>query len=140
MPIHPVRKASQLNVFKCYEDMFVSKQENQEDSKISKGKRRFPGHKKKAIVQSTYNLRKMTILEELVKFKGKESTKPMKKAKRKDKIHRACLGKHNSPIMIFDSPLDVEGDNDMGYGYYLLSLVPYGSFYDDVIMVPPIFL
>lgn len=74
----------------------------------------------------------------MVKCKGKELALSVKKARKKEKSHKAHLGKHNSPIMLSDSPSDDEVDNHSDYGQYLYSMVPYGSFDDGVLVIPPI--
>lgn len=89
--------------------------------KIRRGHRKF----KKYGVRSNYHLRSRTILEELIKFKGKNLVEYEKKEKKKCKYHKAYLGGHNSPSEVFDTPLDSEGDTNPKGDYYPLSLVPF---------------
>lgn len=100
-----------------------------------KDKKNAYGQKKKAIVKSMYNLRNMTILEELVKKKLDE---PERKENKRNKYHKVYLRKNNSPIVLFDSPSEDEANIDSRYNHYLLSLVIYEESDEEGVMVPPV--
>lgn len=116
----------------------MAKQEVSGTSTTPKGKGNTRGKNKKTIVKSAYNLRSRTVSKELVKFKRKESVEPEKKSKKRDKYHKAYLGRHNSPIEVLYSPLDGGGNTDLEYNHYLLSLVSYEDSDEGGIIVPPI--
>lgn len=131
-----VRRSMRLSLLESKENTHEEEIEIKGALETPKGRKECNKFKKYG-VRINYHLRR-TILEELVKFRGKELVEYEKKENTKCKYCKDYLGKKNSLVEVFDIPSGSGGDTNLKSDYYPLTLVPSKDLDEEVVTVRPV--
>lgn len=105
---------------------------------VPKGNRSVQMKVEKITIKSTYNLRNRTILQELVKSRGKGFFQFAKELTRSSTSRRVCSKKPNASLLISNNSSSEEGGEGLESSHFPISLVPYDDSDDEIIVVTPL--